>query len=86
MRRHTRPLSFCVMLALAACLPKKEDAPADESASAQRNGAAATGDPPRASAFKGECLLAARFGDMVAALVARWPDLRLPDRERPARS
>lgn len=36
---------------------------------------AATGDPTRASAFKGERLLAARIDDMVAALVARWPDL-----------
>jgi len=36
---------------------------------------AATGDPSRASAFKGERLLAARTDDMVAALVARWPDL-----------
>jgi creatinine amidohydrolase len=47
---------------------------------------AATGDPTRASAFKGERLLAARIDDMVAALVARWPDLVLPDREPPARS
>lgn len=36
---------------------------------------AATGDPSRASAFKGERLLAARIDDMVQALVARWPDL-----------
>ncbi|MCW5733384.1 MAG: creatininase family protein [Enhydrobacter sp.] len=36
---------------------------------------AATGDPTRASAFKGERLLAAWVDDMVAALVARWPDL-----------
>ncbi|CAN5426815.1 creatininase family protein [soil metagenome] len=36
---------------------------------------AATGDPTRASAFKGERLLAARIDDMVAALVKRWPDL-----------
>lgn len=36
---------------------------------------AATGDPTRASAFKGERLMAARVDDMVAALVARWPDL-----------
>lgn len=36
---------------------------------------AATGDPTRASAFKGERLLAARVDDMVAALRARWPDL-----------
>jgi creatinine amidohydrolase len=35
----------------------------------------ATGDPRRASAFKGERLLAARIDDMVAALVAKWPDL-----------
>ena len=40
---------------------------------------AATGDPTRASAFKGERLLAARVDDMVAALVARWPDLDLMD-------
>lgn len=36
---------------------------------------AATGDPTRASAFKGERLLAARIDYMVGALVARWPDL-----------
>ena len=37
---------------------------------------AATGDPTRASAFKGERLLAARVDDMVKALQHRWPDLR----------
>jgi creatinine amidohydrolase len=37
---------------------------------------AATGDPTRASAFKGERLLAARIDDMVAALQQKWPDLR----------
>ena len=36
---------------------------------------AATGDPTRATAFKGERLLAARVDDMVAALRQRWPDL-----------
>jgi creatinine amidohydrolase len=36
---------------------------------------AATGDPSRASAFKGERLLTARVDDMVQALVAKWPDL-----------
>ena len=35
---------------------------------------AATGDASRASAFKGERLIDARAEDMVAALVARWPD------------
>jgi creatinine amidohydrolase len=35
----------------------------------------ATGDPTRATAFKGERLLAARVADMVAVLQARWPDL-----------
>jgi creatinine amidohydrolase len=35
----------------------------------------ATGDPRRATAFKGERLLAARTNDMVAALARRWPDL-----------
>ncbi len=35
---------------------------------------AATGDATRASAFKGERLLAARVDDMVAALTERWPD------------
>ena len=35
----------------------------------------ATGDPRRATAFKGERLLAARTSDMVAALARRWPDL-----------
>lgn len=35
----------------------------------------ATGDATRATAFKGERLLAARIDDMVAALCARWPDL-----------
>lgn len=34
---------------------------------------AATGDASRASAFKGERLLAARVDDMVAALARRWP-------------
>ena len=37
---------------------------------------AATGDPTRATAFKGERLLAARVDDMVAALQRKWPDLR----------
>jgi len=36
---------------------------------------AATGDSTRASAFKGERLLAARIDDMVRAIVAKWPDL-----------
>jgi hypothetical protein len=36
---------------------------------------AATGDPTRATAFKGERLLAARIEDLVAALVGKWPDL-----------
>jgi creatinine amidohydrolase len=36
---------------------------------------AATGDPTRASAFKGERLLEARIDDMVRALRGRWPDL-----------
>jgi creatinine amidohydrolase len=36
---------------------------------------AATGDPTRASAFKGERLIAARIDDMVKALRERWPDL-----------
>jgi creatinine amidohydrolase len=35
----------------------------------------ATGDPTRATAFKGERLLAARVDDLVAALKKRWPDL-----------
>lgn len=33
----------------------------------------ATGDPTRATAFKGERLLAARVDDIVAAIGARWP-------------
>jgi creatinine amidohydrolase len=36
---------------------------------------AATGDPMRASAFKGERLIEARIDDMVSALRGRWPDL-----------
>ena len=36
---------------------------------------AATGDPTRASAFKGERLIEARIDDMVSALRERWPDL-----------
>ena len=36
----------------------------------------ATGDPTRATSFKGERLLAARVDDLVAALTKRWPDLR----------
>jgi creatinine amidohydrolase len=35
----------------------------------------ATGDPSRATAFKGERLIAARVDDLVAALKKRWPDL-----------
>ncbi|MFI5001444.1 MAG: creatininase family protein [Reyranellales bacterium] len=35
----------------------------------------ATGDPSRATAFKGERLLAARVDDLVAAFVKHWPDL-----------
>ena len=35
----------------------------------------ATGDPARATAFKGERILAARLDDMVAAMARRWPDL-----------
>jgi len=35
----------------------------------------ATGDPTRATAFKGERLLAARIDDLVAALTERWPGL-----------
>jgi len=36
----------------------------------------ATGDPTRATSFKGERLLAARVDDMVATLQKRWPELR----------
>lgn len=39
----------------------------------ERSGA--TGDPSRATALKGERLLAARIDDMVMALKQRWPDL-----------
>ncbi|MBS0222435.1 MAG: creatininase family protein [Proteobacteria bacterium] len=35
----------------------------------------ATGDPRRATAFKGERLLAARVDDLIETLVRRWPDL-----------
>src|SRR5262245_84916 len=35
----------------------------------------ATGDPRRATAYKGERLLAARLEDMVARLRTRWPEL-----------
>jgi len=35
----------------------------------------ATGDPTRATAFKGERLLAARIDDMARLLVEKWPDL-----------
>jgi creatinine amidohydrolase len=38
----------------------------------------ATGDPTRATAFKGERILAARVDDMVAAITNRWSDLRQP--------
>ena len=38
----------------------------------------ATGDPARATAFKGERLMAARVDDLVAALSDRWPDLSAP--------
>ncbi len=36
---------------------------------------AATGDPRRATSFKGERLMAARIDDLVAALTGRWSDL-----------
>ena len=36
---------------------------------------AATGDASRATAFKGERILAARVDDMVAVIIDRWPDL-----------
>ena len=36
----------------------------------------ATGDSRRATAFKGERILAARTDDVVAAIGGRWPDLR----------
>jgi creatinine amidohydrolase len=45
---------------------------------------AATGDPTRASAFKGERLLAARIDDMVTALADKWPDLIGPRTSRSA--
>ncbi len=45
----------------------------------------ATGDPTRATAFKGERLLAARVDDLVAALVKRWPDLAKDSRPPPSR-
>ena len=35
----------------------------------------ATGDPSRATAFKGERLMAARLADIVDALTKCWPDL-----------
>ncbi len=35
----------------------------------------ATGDPTRATSFKGERLLVARIDDLVAALKRRWPDI-----------
>ena len=35
----------------------------------------ATGDPSRATAFKGERILAARVDDIVAAMTRRWPNL-----------
>jgi creatinine amidohydrolase len=41
----------------------------------ERSGA--TGDPTRASAYKGERILAARLEDMIAAITARWPDVAL---------
>ncbi len=39
----------------------------------------ATGDPARASAYKGERILAARVDDVIAAVIERWPDLVEPD-------
>jgi creatinine amidohydrolase len=38
----------------------------------------ATGDPTRATAFKGERILVARVDDMVAAITSRWSDLGHP--------
>ena len=35
----------------------------------------ATGDPTRATAFKGERILRARIDDIVTAIARRWPDL-----------
>jgi creatinine amidohydrolase len=37
----------------------------------------ATGDAARATAFKGERILAARLDDIVAAIAQRWPDFAL---------
>jgi creatinine amidohydrolase len=43
---------------------------------------AATGDASRATAFKGERILAARVDDMVAVIIGRWPDLAGPPAKR----
>jgi creatinine amidohydrolase len=68
---HADERETSVMLALDPRSVRLEKlAPAGEFATS-----GATGDPTRATAFKGERLLAARVDDMAAALVARWPDL-----------
>ncbi len=67
---HADERETSVMLALdPRCVRMDRLAPAGDFATT-----AATGDASRASAFKGERLLAARVDDMVAALTRRWPE------------
>jgi creatinine amidohydrolase len=73
---HADERETSVMLALepsSVRMDKLELASEEKGGPFERTGA--TGDPRRASAFKGERQLAARVDDMVAALVSRWPDL-----------
>lgn len=74
---HADERETSVMLALdPASVRMDRLAPAPGETRAPFEESAATGDPTRATAFKGERLLEARVDDMVAALRARWPDLR----------
>jgi len=73
---HADERETSVMLALdprAVRMDKLEMASEKVGGPFERTGA--TGDPTRATAFKGERLLAARIDDLAAALLKKWPDL-----------
>ena len=68
---HADERETSVMLALEPRSVRTDKLALD--GSFERTGA--TGDPTRATAFKGERILAARTDDIVAAIARRWPDL-----------
>ena len=68
---HADERETSVMLALEPRGVRMDRLPPD--GPFERTGA--TGDPTRATAFKGERILAARTDDIVAAIARRWPDL-----------